>query len=144
MKFSGSSTIHTWDDGTLEAEEVVVSQLNIEKIYEELGLKIPIRAQQKSFRSDTKEGYVRTINLRWMFRACALPGKALHVGIVLWYFSGLTKSLTVKLTRSRLKPFNIHRETGRRALRILEEAKLVGVERRGHNSPVVTILINAS
>jgi len=142
MKLSGS---HTCDDGPFEAEEVFVSQMNMEKIYEELGLKIPILTQQTTLHSNVKKkgNYVRTIPLCWIIRACGLPGKALHTGIVLWYFSGLTKSLTVKLTRSRLKLLGIHRESGRRALRILEEAKLVEVERRGHNSPVVTIVMGA-
>ena len=62
----------------------------------------------------------------------------------LWYFAGLSKSYTVKLTRSRLKEFGIHPESARRAVKILEKAKLVLVEREGHRSPVVTLMTLAS
>ena len=76
----------------------------------------------------------------WVIRACSLSGKALHVGVVIWYLAGVSKYMTVKLTRSRLRQFNIHHEAGRRGLIALEKAHLVAVKRDGHKSPVVTIL----
>jgi hypothetical protein len=127
---------------TVETKEIDIRQKDIGKICQELGLKVPIRASQKSVDSGAqkKESYVRTMSLSWIIQACGLRGKCLHVGIVLWYLAGVSKSSTVKLTPSRLRRFGIHPETGRRALRTLETAQLVSVERRGHSSPLVTIL----
>ena len=130
------------DIQAIQTQEVVLSPKDMPEIYREFGIELPTQMAQKGLltKIKTQERYVRTITLPWVLRACTLKGKALHVGIVLWYFSGLTKSPTVKLTRARLKQFSIYPETGRRALRTLEEARLVTVERKGYRSPVVTLL----
>jgi hypothetical protein len=132
------------DDGLLQIEEVTVSPEVVDRIYQELGIKKSFRPKQESINSAAKKTmpYIRTMPLSWITQVCRLRGKALHVGIVLWYLGGVSKSSTVKLTPSRLKRFGIHPETGRRALRTLEKAQLVRVERQGHQSPVVTILMS--
>src|SRR5262249_8390095 len=68
------------------------------------------------------------IPLWWLQRAAQLPGKALHVGIILWYRTGVTRAASVVLTRARLREFGIHHDTGRRALYALQQAGLVCVE----------------
>jgi hypothetical protein len=127
---------------SVETKEIDICATDMAELYQEFGITIPNQAQHsaESAPAKKKEGFVRTLPLPWIVRVFGLRGKALHVGIVLWYFAGLTKSSTVKFTRSRLKRFGIHPETARRALRTLEEARLVSVERRGHASPVVTIV----
>jgi len=80
------------------------------------------------------------IPLSWIIRAFSLPGKAWHVGTVLWFWAGITCSKTVHLTPSRLRHCGLHPETGRQRLMYLEKAGLVRVERRGRQSPMVTIL----
>jgi hypothetical protein len=130
---------------SLESQEINILGKDMAEIYREFGIHTSVQPQRvvESSRSNIKQPYIRTLPLEWTILASGLPGKALHVGIVLWFYAGLSKSLTVKLTRSRLGRFGIHPETGRRALRNLEEARLVRVQRQGHESPTVTILFSA-
>jgi hypothetical protein len=79
------------------------------------------------------------VPLDWLATAARLPGRALHVGIVIWFRSGLTKNRSVRLSRAQLAPFGIDRHTLRRALTVLEAAKLVSVTRGPGKSPVVTL-----
>jgi hypothetical protein len=80
------------------------------------------------------------VPLVWLSMAAKLSGKALHVGIALWYLAGVTKSFTVKLTRSTLTLFGVSRWSVSRNLRLLELAGLVTVERRKGKVPLVTIV----
>ena len=126
----------------IEVEQKDITDEDINKIYKELGLNTPGHPRYKSIKrqSKVKDPYVRIIPLSWICLASRLPGKALHVGIVLWYLAGVSRSLTVKLTRSRLRRFGIYHETGRRGLLALENAGLVQVERGGKKSPSVTLV----
>jgi hypothetical protein len=77
----------------------------------------------------------------WLTLAARLPGKALQVGLALWFRSGLTKSSTVSLSLSSLKEsLSVHRDAARRGLAALEQAELVRVKRRPGRKPQVTIL----
>ena len=133
--------IEIMDGQPIEVEQVNTSERDVDEIYRELGVKTTIQPRQRSIKRQSKapERYVRTIPLPWVFRASRLPGKALHVGIVLWYHAGVSKSKTVKLTRSRLRQFGIHHETGRRGLQALRKANLVSVDQSGKRSPYVTV-----
>jgi len=126
----------------IEVEQVNLSEKDINQIYKELGLNTPVQPRYRSIKrqSKAKDPYVRTIPLSWICPASRLPGKALHVGVVLWHLAGVSRSLTVKLTRSRLRRFGIYHETGRRGLLALENAGLVQVDRRGKKSPCVTLV----
>ena len=130
---------------SLESQEINISGKDMAEIYRDFGIYASVQAKRavETCRSNIKQPYIRTLPLQWIILASSLPGKALNVGIILWFYAGVSKSLTVKLTRSRLRRFSIHPETGRRALRSLEEARLVRVQRQGHESPTVTILISA-
>jgi hypothetical protein len=79
--------------------------------------------------------------MSWVTRAMQLPGKAWHVGTVLWLWAGITRSHTVILTRTRLRQCGLHPETARQRLTHLEQAGLVRVERQGKRSPRVTLLL---
>jgi hypothetical protein len=81
------------------------------------------------------------IPLSWVTRAMQLPGKAWHVGTVLWLWAGITHSNTVILTRTRLRQCGVHPETARQRLIDLEQAVPVRVERWGKRSPRVTLLV---
>jgi hypothetical protein len=80
------------------------------------------------------------ISLAWLGRAAALPGKSLHVGLAVWYLSGLTKSRTVKLASATGRIFGADRYAVRRALMELEKVGLAAVERHPGRAPLVTIL----
>ena len=79
------------------------------------------------------------IPLWWLEQAGQLRGRALHVGIALWFLSGLTKSTTVHLTATTTKRFGLNRQAVYRGLQQLERAKLVSVERAPGRCPDVTL-----
>ncbi len=130
------------DGKPIKIKQVEISGEAIKELYKEMGINAVIQPRIKPIKRQSKaqEPYVRTIPLSWICQATGLPGKALAVGLVLWYLSGLSKSKTVKLTRLRLSRFGLLPETGRRGLRTLERAKLVHVKRSGNKSPPVTLL----
>jgi DNA-binding MarR family transcriptional regulator len=75
--------------------------------------------------------------LNWLIRAGQLPGKSLHVGLVLWYQAGLTKSTEVRCPMSMLtKQMAVSRHSVYRALVALEKAALITVERHPGSCPV--------
>jgi hypothetical protein len=76
----------------------------------------------------------------WIEAAMSLRGSALEVGLILWYQSGLKKSLTVKLRPTMTSFLEIERKTLYRALKALEDAKLILVVRSKGSSPTVTLL----
>jgi hypothetical protein len=76
----------------------------------------------------------------WMTEAARLPGKALKVGIALWFLAGVQRKRTVTLSGSALRDLDVSRFAGYRALTALEKAGLVSVQRHIGQNPVVTIL----
>lgn len=83
------------------------------------------------------------IPLGWLSCAAGLRGKALHLGIALWFAAVRSKGKNpaVKLTSPLAKQFGLSARTTRnRALLELKSAGLVSVEERNGRSPVVTIL----
>ncbi|HIA08393.1 MAG TPA: hypothetical protein EYN73_04830 [Chromatiaceae bacterium] len=80
------------------------------------------------------------ISLDWLAQAGSLPGKALHVGIVLWFQAGLRRSTTLPLSNGVLRLFGVDRHAKSRALDVMEQAKLITCERRSGCSPIVTLL----
>src|SRR6266567_8121172 len=65
------------------------------------------------------------VPMNWLERAAQQPGKALHVGIILWFFAGLKRSAEVRLSLSRLSAFGLDRHAASRGLRSLEAVGLV-------------------
>lgn len=80
------------------------------------------------------------IPLIWLATAARLPGKALHVGLLVWFEAGLRKGASIKLTRKWNEAWGLQRDAVSRALHALENALLVRVERRRGCAPVVTLL----
>ena len=80
------------------------------------------------------------VALEWLRTAGKLPGKALHVGVVIWYLSGLQSSRRLVLSQKEMLQFGVDRYARHRALRLLEAAGLVGVERAAGRLPVGTII----
>ena len=76
----------------------------------------------------------------WLSRATGLSGRAVKVGLALWYLAGLTKTRTVKPTWAVWRKFSLSPDAGRHGLAALEEAGLVTVERHRGRCPMVTIL----
>jgi hypothetical protein len=80
------------------------------------------------------------VPLPWFKVAARLPGRSLHVGMVLWYVAGLSGSVSVHLSNTLCLRFGLDRNAKYRALRSLGDAKLVAVTRKRGRSPLVTIL----
>jgi hypothetical protein len=77
----------------------------------------------------------------WIEAAARLPGKALAVGLVLWRETGMDGSGPVRLTTAKLAGLGFDRAGKMRALRGLEAAGLVHVERNGRHTPLVRIVV---
>jgi len=75
----------------------------------------------------------------WISMAAKLPGKALHVSIVLWFLAGVKNSRTIILSSTALKGIGVKRNAAYRGLAALEESGLVSVVRHRGRCPVVTI-----
>jgi hypothetical protein len=80
------------------------------------------------------------VPMHWLSVAAKLPGKALAVGLWLWFSSGLTRSPTIKFSVSHLEDWGVPPSTARRALKSLEGAGLVRVERLPGCKARVTII----
>jgi hypothetical protein len=81
------------------------------------------------------------IPLTWLSVAMQQQGKALHVGVALWFWAGVKRTRTISLNLTRLEgDFCIRRHSASRALVALEKAKLILVSRHQGRAPVVTLL----
>jgi hypothetical protein len=83
--------------------------------------------------------FIMRIPVDWISAASALPGRAVVIGLALWFKAGVSKARQVKVTHSLLEKFGLNRYAGRRALKALESAGLVTVERGPGRSPIATI-----
>jgi hypothetical protein len=100
------------------------------------------RAQASKLRSHERvsERFIVPTPLEWISTAAKLPGKSLHVGQALWYFSGLRKTQAVKLPKKVLSLFGVSRHAYNNCLSIMEAVGLVKVERRAGKGHLVTII----
>ena len=76
----------------------------------------------------------------WVILADGLRGRALVVGLCLWRLAGATGSRTVTLANSELEPLGIDRAAKSRALRALEQAGLISIQRKAGRWSMVTLL----
>ena len=79
------------------------------------------------------------IPLNWLTRAAKLSGKALAVGLALWFRRGLTKTNSVTANQSLMSWFGVSRHAKYRALKSLEQAGLVRLQPRSGKGPMVLI-----
>ncbi len=81
------------------------------------------------------------VPLGWLRAAGGLPGKALHVGIVLWFRFGMLRSQMIPFSYKSAQQFRVDRHAAYRALKSLGGAGLVAVCRAPGRCPIVTLLI---
>lgn len=77
----------------------------------------------------------------WLARARRLGVSALWAGLALLYLRGLRQADSVKVSNLHMDALGLKADAKSRALRALEQAGLISVERRGKRSPVVTLLL---
>jgi DNA-binding MarR family transcriptional regulator len=105
-------------------------------------LDLPSRPRRKlSARGTRQAPFVKgPVPWEWLCAAGALPGKALHVGIYLWFLAGFGRSHDVALSVSAAaRAFGCDRATASRGLRLLQRAGLVEVAHHAGRKPTVTI-----
>lgn len=76
----------------------------------------------------------------WLTTAANLPGKTLHVALVLWQLAGMKGGSTVRWRPAHAEQFGLGRHVVYRGLKALSEAGLVTTEWKRGAAPVVTIL----
>jgi len=80
------------------------------------------------------------IPLLWLAAAAKQPGRALHVGIAVWFLAGIKRNAVIALSSSILVSFGVNRHAVYRGLKALERAGLVSVVRKPGRLPQVTLL----
>jgi len=102
-------------------------------------LGLPVRDDASG--DDERKRYLNgPLPLSWLEAAARLPGRSLHVGMVLWYAAGLSGSAEVHLSNTLCLRFGLDRNAKYRALRALGDARLVMVRNKRGRSPLVTLL----
>ena len=89
----------------------------------------------------TRKFIAGPIPVSWMCQAKRLGVTALLVGLALWHIRGLRKSNTFIVSNLMLRDWGIQADAKSRALRKLQRAGLITVERQGKRSPQVTFLV---
>lgn len=84
--------------------------------------------------------YLGAVNWGWLSAASKLPGKAMHVGLVLWHLHHLRRRWTVRWEPIKAASLGITRYAAYAGLRRLEAAGLITVDRHVGRCPIVTIL----
>ena len=106
-----------------------------------LAMPFKMPSKKSNYRRPPKGGYLRgPVPIVWLHKASRLRGKALAVGIALWFKRGVTKSPTVKASGSLWEKFGIERRSAYRGLESLEQAGLITVIRGQGQVPIVTIM----
>jgi DNA-binding transcriptional ArsR family regulator len=82
------------------------------------------------------------IDVAWVRQAAQLGVTALLVGLALWYLKGLRGSNTFIVSNLMMGEWGIQPDAKSRALRKLEKAGLINIERRGKRSPLVSLVLN--
>jgi hypothetical protein len=76
----------------------------------------------------------------WVRRAAQFKGRALAVGMLIWRQAGIAGANPVKLCLGWAAELGINPQAARRGLAVLENARLVSVERPKGCCSIVTIL----
>lgn len=80
------------------------------------------------------------IPLRWICESEVLGGSALFVGMALWYYAGLNRSLKFRAGWKDLTLDRVSVSTVKRALYLLERAGLIRIQRASGRKNVIEIV----
>jgi DNA-binding transcriptional ArsR family regulator len=81
------------------------------------------------------------IDVSWVVQASRLGVKALLVGLALWHLKKLRQADTFIVSNLIVHEWGVQPDAKRRALRALERAGLIRIERREKRSPQVTLVV---
>jgi hypothetical protein len=82
------------------------------------------------------------VPLAWLASAATLRGRALAVGILVWFMAGMKRESVVTVPRARLAEFGLDRFAFSRGLASLERHGLVEVDRRRGAKPRITLVVD--
>jgi DNA-binding transcriptional ArsR family regulator len=80
------------------------------------------------------------VDVAWLSQARKLGVKALWVGLSLWFLRGIRHSDSFIVSNLITREWDVLPDAKSRALRKLEKAGLITIERRGKRSPRVTLV----
>jgi hypothetical protein len=80
------------------------------------------------------------VPMPWLISAANIPGKALHIGIALWFWSGIKKTKTFILPKNAIKDLGVSRQTCYAQLKVMEKAGLLSIEARKGKKSKITLL----
>jgi len=104
--------------------------------------KVPARSSGRAAVVHQRGEFLKgPIPIAWLKQAAALPGKALHVGLAVWFEHGRRKKNTFVLSAAVLQRFEVGRKAGYAGLAALEDIGLLHVVRRHGKNPSVTLLL---
>jgi len=110
-------------------------------------LGVPVRRLQFDKNSGTlkaapyKETFLKgPVPMPWLSMAAKLPGKTLNIAIALWWLHGMSNGKPFKLRSRALELLRVSRDATYAGLARLEQARLIAVERKPGQSPIVSIL----
>jgi hypothetical protein len=114
---------------------------HIEEQFPEI-LGSPSRRRRQDKQRRQAQQFVRgPLPMPWLERAARLPGKALAVGLLIWFVTGMKKEDgPIKLSTGLLRRFDIGRKASGRALTALQRAGLISAQRGRGRLPHVKIL----
>jgi DNA-binding transcriptional ArsR family regulator len=122
-------TKSSWDPSCLRLDQTRVARLNS-------GLR---RGRQPS---PIRDKFIAgPIDVSWVCQASRHGVTALLVGLALWHLKGLRRSNGFEVSNLMVREWGVQPDAKSRALRALEKAGLIEVERRGKRSPRVTLVI---
>jgi hypothetical protein len=121
------STRVRWDPNSLVLDGVVPSQAGI----------------RRGRRTSSVKGkfIAGPVDVVWLSQARKLGVTALWVGLGLWFLRGLRRSNSFTVSNLMMREWGVQPDAKTRALRVLEKAGLIAVERRGKRSPRVTLIV---
>jgi DNA-binding transcriptional ArsR family regulator len=99
----------------------------------------PSKSEASQKRPKTQKFIRGPVSLEWISRAANLPGKALTVGMMLWFLAGVNPSKRFKPEKWLREGFGVGRTAFDNGLNALESAGLISVERRIGKTPLISI-----
>ena len=110
-------------------------------ISNEVVSKFPARIGTSRFapRPKSEPFFAGPVPWHWLSQAARLPGKSLHVAVVLWHLRNLKRSNPVRIERKWLRDMGVLRNSFYRGLRHLQLSGLVSVHCAQGRSKIVEI-----
>jgi hypothetical protein len=81
------------------------------------------------------------VDVKWLSKARKLGVTALWVGLGLWHLKGLRRADSFLVSNLMMQGWDVLPDAKSRALRALEQAGLITIERRGKQSPLVSLVV---